>query len=74
MLTMADDRLHLETACCGRRVRSALLYRSATTLVLRTCPKCGTRYNVKLAPRTFLVHEGSHATLTDVTWFPLEAG
>ena len=57
-------KLKLRTPCCDRAVVGVPLMDSATELVRRTCPACGDRYQVRIAP----IRRGVAVWVHEVTW------
>ena len=72
-MQLAKDGIELRTPCCDRKTRNAAGHTSATILVARTCPACGTRFNVKVVPSGFItmmgVTDGAFATTAE--WIPI---
>lgn len=59
------EGLECRTPCCDRKTRKLPFMLSATLIMKRTCPKCGSRWTVKVIPAEFL---GGRGVVHRIEW------
>ena len=47
---MFEKMLKIKTPCCGRSLAKADFYSYATTMIKRTCNKCGKKWFITIVP------------------------